>query len=140
MLDSGPLGKIAHPRPNPEIVAWLNQLLDANATIVIPEITDYEVRRSLLLSGLTKSVARLDQLKHVLVYRPITTAVMLKAAELWADARKRGQPTADLKELDGDVILAAQALQANAIVATENVGHLSLFVEAKHWKDIVVSS
>jgi len=140
MLDSGPLGKIAHPRPNPEIVEWLNQLLDANATIVIPEITDYEVRRSLLLSGLTKSVARLDQLKHVLVYRPITTSVMLKAAELWADARKRGKPTADLKELDGDVILAAQALQVNAIVATENVGHLSLFVEAKHWKDIVVSS
>jgi predicted nucleic acid-binding protein len=140
MLDSGPLGKIAHPRPNPEIVAWLNQLLDANETIVIPEITDYEVRRSLLLSGLTKSVARLDQLKHVLVYRPITTSIMLKAAELWADARKRGKPTADLKELDGDVILAAQALQVNAIVATENVGHLSLFVEARHWKEIVVSS
>lgn len=136
MLDSGPLGRIAHPRPNPEIIAWLNQLLDANATIMIPEITDYEVRRSLLLSGLTKSVARLDQLKHVLIYRPITTAIMLKAAELWADARKRGKPTADLKELDGDVILAAQALQANAIVATENVGHLSLFVEARHWKDI----
>jgi len=140
MLDSGPLGRIAHPRPNPEIIAWLNQLLDANATIMIPEITDYEVRRSLLLSGLTKSVTRLDQLKHVLVYRPITTSIMLKAAELWADARKRGKPTADLKELDGDVILAAQALQANAIVATENVGHLSLFVEARHWKDIVISS
>lgn len=65
---------------------------------------------------------------------------MLKAAELWADARKRGKPTADPKELDGDVILAAQALQANAVVATENVGHLSLFVEARHWKDIVVSA
>jgi hypothetical protein len=46
----------------------MNQLLDANVTIMIPEITDYEVRRSLLLSGLTKSVTRLDQLKHVLVY------------------------------------------------------------------------
>jgi predicted nucleic acid-binding protein len=63
---------------------------------------------------------------------------MLKAAELWAEARKRGKPTADIKELDGDVILAAQALQVDAIVATENVGHLSLFVEAKHWKDIVI--
>jgi predicted nucleic acid-binding protein len=64
---------------------------------------------------------------------------MLKAAELWADARKRGRPTADLNELDGDLILAAQALQVDAIVATENVGHLSLFVEAKHWKDMVVT-
>ena len=140
MLDSSPLGKLAHPRPNPEIMAWFTQLLDANAIVMIPEITDYEVRRSLLLSGLSKSLTRLNQLKQVLIYRPITTDIMLKAAELWADARKRGKPTADLKELDGDVILAAQALQVDAIVATENVGHLSLFVEAKHWKDIVVTS
>jgi len=34
------------------------------------------------------------------------------------------------KALDADVILAAQALQIGGFVATENVGHLSLFVEA----------
>ncbi len=140
MLDTGPLGRIAHPKPNPDIIAWLNQLLGANVNVMIPEIADYEVRRNLLLSGLTKSLTRLDQLKQVLTYRPLYTTNMLKAAELWADARKRGKPTADLKELDGDVILAAQALQVDAMVATENVGHLSLFVEAKHWKDIVVTS
>jgi predicted nucleic acid-binding protein len=92
------------------------------------------------LADLTKSVIRLDQLRQALIYRPINSANMLKAAELWADARKRGKPTADLKELDGDVILAAQALQVDAIVATENIGHLSLFVEAKHWKDLVAAS
>jgi predicted nucleic acid-binding protein len=61
---------------------------------------------------------------------------MLRAAELWADARRRGNPTADPKELDADVILAAMALEAGAIVATENVGHLSRYVTAKHWRDI----
>jgi len=140
MLDSGPLGRLAHPRPNPEIAAWLTQLLSTNTMVIIPEIADYEVRRNLLLADLAKSVARLDQLIQVLTYRAITTPVMLKAAELWADTRKRGKATADLKELDGDVILAAQALHEIAIVATENVGHLSLFVEAKHWKDIVTTS
>lgn len=45
-------------------------------------------------------------------------------------------PTADDKELDGDVILAAQAEQADALVATENVGHLSRFVDAQAWRDI----
>lgn len=73
------------------------------------------------------------------MYAPLTTEVMLKAAELWAEARRRGQPTADPKELDGDVILAAQALQAGAVVATDNVGHLSLFVEAKSWREIAVT-
>ncbi len=136
MLDTGPLGRIAHPRPNHEIMNWIMGLLKANAFVMIPEIADYEVRRSLLLEGLTKSITRLDQLKQTFAYQHITTNVMLKAAELWADARKMGKPTADPKALDSDVILAAQALQVNAMIATENVGHLSLFVKAKHWSDI----
>ena len=65
---------------------------------------------------------------------------MLKAAELWAEARKRGKPTADVHALDGDVILAAQALQIQAVVATENIGHLSFFVDAQYWKEISIDS
>jgi hypothetical protein len=54
---------------------------------------------------------------------------MLKAAELWARVGNEGKPTADNKSLDGDVILAAQAiLVANygheVIVATSNAKHL----------------
>ena len=52
MLDSGPLGRIAHPRPNIEITEWLMNLLNAGVEIIIPEIADYEVRRSFLLSDL----------------------------------------------------------------------------------------
>lgn len=138
MLDSGPLGKIAHPRPNAEISEWLIKLLRANITVIIPEIADYEVRRNLLLSDLKKSIIRLDQLKQVLFYQPITTQIMLNAAMLWAKARKLGKPAADLKELDGDVILSAQALYANAIIISENIGHLSLFTDAVHWKEYVL--
>jgi hypothetical protein len=36
------------------------------------------------------------------------------------------------------VILAAQALDIGAMVVTDNVGHLALFVEAKSWRDIAV--
>jgi hypothetical protein len=55
---------------------------------------------------------------------------MLLAAELWAQSRKAGKPTADPKALDGDVILAAQAklLESGGnpvVIATTNVGHLS---------------
>ncbi len=74
----------------------------------------------------------------VLTYLPLTTTTMLEAAYLWAQARQHGQSVADPKELDGDVILAAQARQVGAMVATENVGHLALFVEAKSWRAIAV--
>lgn len=66
---------------------------------------------------------------------------MLLAAELWAEARQTGQPTADSKALDGDVILSAQArLVCNetteVIVATTNVAHLARFVTALEWQSI----
>ena len=54
---------------------------------------------------------------------------------LWAETRRRGRPTADAQALDGDVILAAQTLAIGGRVATENVGHLALFVEAYDWRE-----
>ncbi|NES23439.1 MAG: type II toxin-antitoxin system VapC family toxin [Symploca sp. SIO3E6] len=79
------------------------------------------------------------KLKATITYCPITTEVMLKAAELWAEARNRGKPTADPNALDGDVILAAQAKLLTdrgneVIIATTNVSHLSQFVDAREWR------
>lgn len=137
-LDSGPLGMIAHPRPNREIATWFQQLLASGTVVILPEIADYEVRRSLLLENLTESIERLDKLKEALTYLPLTTQAMLKAAEFWATARKQGQQTAHDKALDADMILAAQAsLVADngnkVVIATTNVKHLSLFASASEW-------
>jgi len=138
-LDASPIGRLVHPRLNKDISAWLDEALRAGFTIYLPEITDYEVRRGLLAAGLTRSITRLDQFKQALEYLPIATPVMLEAATLWAQARKRGQSVADPKELDGDVILAAQARQVDAIVITENVGRLAQFVTAFDWRTTTVA-
>jgi hypothetical protein len=67
---------------------------------------------------------------------------MRLAAQIWAEARQRGLPTADDKALDADVILAAQANLAasdgqSVVVATTNPGHLSRFVtDARTWSAI----
>jgi hypothetical protein len=66
---------------------------------------------------------------------------MLKAAEFWAQSRRLGKPTSSDAALDADVILAAQAafLQNKGhtvIVATNNVKHLDMFVDARDWRDI----
>lgn len=64
---------------------------------------------------------------------------MRQAAVFWADARQRGQPTADDRALDADVILAAQVAtieSTHGVVATTNVGHLTRYVQAALWRDI----
>jgi len=63
------------------------------------------------------------------------------AAQLWAQSRNAGTPTASPDALDGDVLLAAQALSlglpaSDYVVATKNVAHLSQFVPAEHWTNI----
>jgi predicted nucleic acid-binding protein len=96
--------------------------------VVIPEIADYEVRRELLRARKVAGVERLDALAALLEYLPITTVAMRQAAEFWATTRQQGQPTAGDKTIDGDMILAAQAVTlgtANVVVATTNVDHLS---------------
>jgi predicted nucleic acid-binding protein len=144
-LDSGPLGLVSQSRGTPEALRcrrWVQSLLAARVRVVVPEIADYEVRRELLRVGATAGLARLDVVKSSLHYAPLTTDAMLRAAELWADARRQGKPTASPDALDGDVILAAQALLAGGpgdtvMVATTNVGHLARFVDARAWDQII---
>ena len=40
VLDTGPLGKISHPRPNREIANWLERVLREGSIVYIPEIAD----------------------------------------------------------------------------------------------------
>jgi predicted nucleic acid-binding protein len=144
LLDAGPLGLVTNPNRSEateESTLWLDSLINNGIEIRIPEITDYEVRRELLRLNKLRGIRRLNELKLYLDYVPLTTQTMLKAAELWADVRKRGLPTADDKALDGDVILAAQAAMLEnggyeVIIATTNVRHLTRFTTAQEWREI----
>lgn len=142
LLDAGPLGLLTAPPRRQDARAccqWLAGLIGGKVRILVPEITDYELRRELLRAGKARSVQRLDALGQAAEYLPITTAAMRRAAELWAQARQQGQPTAADNTIDADMILAAQALTLNAsdiVIATTNVGHLARFVPAEFWQDI----
>lgn len=144
LLDSGPLGLVTNPTGSPLAVQcseWLDGLVARRVSVVVSEIADYEVRRELLRAGKARGLRRLDAIAAAAIYAPLATETMRQAAEFWAQARNQGRPTADPKELDADVILAAQAALIGRggdqpVIATTNVGHLSRFVDARRWQDI----
>jgi predicted nucleic acid-binding protein len=117
------------------------KLRSEDVRIILPEITDYELRRELVRLRKTQAVARLDMLATTIEYLPLTTSAMRRAADLWATARQRGRPTAADDTIDGDMILCAQALELGEpdyVIATTNVGHLGLFCRAETWTNITV--
>jgi predicted nucleic acid-binding protein len=139
LLDAGPLGLVTNPKRSPQSLAcaqWLQALANEGMRVIVPEITDYEVRRELLRAGKSRGIAQLDALIGLLEYLPLTTAAMRQAAVFWAQARRQGQPTAGDQTIDGDMILAGQAMTlgvATVVIATTNVGHLARFAPADLW-------
>ena len=149
VLDSTPLGLVTNPKGGADAedcTAWLNELIDAQVRIVVPEIVDYELRREFLRTKKTNALRRLDEFnKDVATYLPITTPAMLKAAEFWATLRQDGKPGAADTALDADVILAAQAFGLTedgqkVVIATENVKYLQHRADARHWRAITLES
>ncbi len=147
LLDTNVLGYLTHPTGGDvaeNCKIWLRTLLAAGMNVALPEVADYELRRELLRADKLKGLRTLDFLRTQLIWVPMNSAMFLKSAELWAQMRKGGTPTAADNVLDVDVLLAAQALVSaknlalNPIVATDNVGHLERMVTARKWSDLVL--
>lgn len=143
VLDSGPLGLLVHSQLSDEVTAfcrWLEACLRHDARVIVPAIIYYEIKRELLRLQQTSSIRRLDQFLAADPdrYLPLTDAALRYAAELWANTRQQGRPTADRHALDVDVLLAAQVLASPsgtaATVVTTNARHLTAFVDAQAWR------
>src|SRR5262245_6351899 len=143
LLDTGPLGLVTNPRATAQNVTcrlWVTNL--AAAGVRVPEIAAYELRRELIRVNRQRGLAYLDRLATTGGYVPLTTAAMRRAAALWAQARQMGTPTAPDLALDGDVILAAQALvlavqeAEQVVIATPSPGHLQRYTLAEEWSFI----
>ena len=149
LLDSGPLGMIVRAPSKPQIVRcimWLRTVAVSGATVVIPEIAHYEVRRELFRIRAIGSLRRLEYFLDPsggLVHLTLSTEAMIKAAEFWALLRQSGIPTSSPDSLDADAILAGQAALAGqpgdtVTIATTNLAHLNRFpgIDAQSWDQI----
>lgn len=151
ILDTGILSNsvvpLARPGKTPTLSErcrqWLTDCENGGILIAVPAVAYYETLRDLEHRRAVKKIERLKQFVFQTPDRflPLTTAHLEKAALLWGQARRAGQPTASYVALDVDVILSAQALslglsRSDYIVATTNVRHIAQFVLADTWTNI----
>jgi predicted nucleic acid-binding protein len=146
ILDSGVLHSLISNSKVKEVTDcqdWFYYLLSRSALVVTSAICNYEVKRELIRRKKAPEINNLNQLKTLIELLPVDEPTLELAAELWAEARNKGMPTADDLSLDVDVIICAQyQLLAEEypgryiVIATTNVKHLSRFSEAKEWQDI----
>ncbi len=150
-VDTGVLGLLSSPNDRKEVVnckEWLYSLLSKGVNVVSSDICDYEVRRGTLLGVESRTkeqgLNNLDDLHNLIDFFPVSPIILRYSAELWAETHRLGLPTAELDNIDVDVIIGAtcQLLQQEypgqrLIVATTNVKHLSRFIEAQKWTEII---
>ncbi len=146
ILDSGVLHTLISTSQVKEVTDcqdWFYYLLSRSALVVTSAICNYEVKRELIRRKKVPELDNLNQLKALIDFLPVDDSTLELAAELWAEARNQGLPTADDLSLDADVIICAQyQLLAEkypgryVVIATNNVKHLSRFSEAKKWQEI----
>lgn len=99
-----------------------------------------EAKRVIRAQRIAEMLARWDSESCPGEPDPVTTATWRDAAWLWAHLRRTGQPTADGGELDGGVIIAAQARAEDATVITANARHLARLVPVLDWTAVPTGS
>lgn len=151
-IDTSILGLLCNPNGNPEAKKcneWLLKLLCKSVRVVTSVICEYETKRSLILARMenksSEGIEVLDKFKEegVIEFLPVTEEVANIAADNWADAEKKGQPTADAKDINIDMIICGhwRALKNKypgryIVIATTNIGHLQRYAEAELWENI----
>jgi tRNA(fMet)-specific endonuclease VapC len=118
LLDTDILSAVMRRRP--PAVARAQDYLAVHRQFTFSVITRYEVLRGLKAKGAATQLAAFEQFcaaNHVL---PLTDAVVVRAADIYADLHRRGQLIGD-----ADILIAATALEHGLTLVTNNTSHLN---------------
>ena len=116
LLDSDTL-TLWHKR-HPEVVAHAASYVKQFGQLTISDLTYYEISRGLKAVGASAQLARFEDacLAHRIL--PFTHAAPVRAADIWADLKRRGALIGEM-----DTLIAGFALCEGLAVATRNISH-----------------
>lgn len=116
LLDTDILSAIM--RRNPQVIPTARAYLDVHGQLTLSIITRFEILRGLKAKGASRQVSHFDRLCARNVIVPLTDAIVVKAADIYADLYRRGALISD-----ADMLIAASALVHGWGVVTNNENH-----------------
>ncbi len=104
--------------------------LELHHNFTFSVITRYEILRGLLARQAAKQLAAFDRLCAASAVLPITDAIIVQGATIYADLYQRGELISD-----ADILIAATALTHGLSVATNNEAHFRRIrnVQIENW-------
>src|SRR5437879_1988571 len=105
LLDTDMLSEVLK-RKDRRVLATARQYLSEHRRLAFSAITAYEIIRGMKANRATRQLAEFLKTMATSDVLPANIPVLVRAAELWADARKIGEPRDD-----ADLIIAATALE-----------------------------
>jgi tRNA(fMet)-specific endonuclease VapC len=116
LLDTDTLSAVM--KRNPRALARAEEYLAEHGSLAFSIITRYEILRGLKAKNGTAQVRAFDQLCQACRVLPLTDAIVVRAAEIYAALRQRGEPVGD-----ADILIGASALEHGLEVVTNNEDH-----------------
>jgi tRNA(fMet)-specific endonuclease VapC len=116
LLDTDTLSAVM--RGTPPVLAKARDYLAEYGTFSFSIITRYEVLRGLKAKNAIVQLRAFDRLCATSQIVPLTDEAVVKASEIYAELRRRGEPIGD-----ADVLIAASALVHGLTVVTNNENH-----------------
>jgi tRNA(fMet)-specific endonuclease VapC len=116
LLDTDILSAIM--RQHPVVIPQAQAYLMDHGRFTFSIITRYEILRGLKAKGAAKQITTFDRFCDVNTVLPLTDEAIVKASDVYAFLRQRGELIGD-----ADILIAATALTDGLCVATNNLEH-----------------
>lgn len=136
LLDSNAVSDLL--RHHPAIRRKVYLARRTHCPLILSPVVEFEIRRGLRHLDLASVEKQFDRAARALRYSPFGRGTWLKAAELWAHSRRSGVVISD-----ADVLIAAQAIELEAVLVTDNEKHFEVFkplgLTVENWKQDVLN-
>ncbi len=116
LLDTDTLSAVM--KGNPLVLTRAREYLSEHGAFDISIITRYEILRGLKAKNATAQVQAFDRFCESCRILPLSDEVVVKAADIYAVLKQRGEPVGD-----ADILIAAAALAHGLAVVTNNEDH-----------------